>query len=96
MQYELEGAVTDIPYGFRIANSKLPAIETRVKNLEAKLKVLQPTPYMESAFKSSSWKNVEAKGQAFSVSAKGQQLRKELEDLANSLQTHVKVTDVPK
>jgi len=50
---------------------------------------------MESAFRSSSWKNVEAKGQAFEASAKGYQLKKELEDLANSLQTHVKVTDVP-
>jgi hypothetical protein len=51
---------------------------------------------MESAFRSSSWKNVEAKGQAFEASAKGYQLKKELEELANSLQTHVKVTDVPK
>ena len=44
LQYELEGAVSEIPNGVRVANSKLPAIETRVKNLEAKLKVLQPTP----------------------------------------------------
>ena len=50
---------------------------------------------MESAFKSSSWKNIEAKAKAFEVSPKGRALKKELEELANSIQTHVKVTDVP-
>jgi len=37
---------------------------------------------MEAAFKSPSWKNVEAKGYAFANSAKGQQLKKELDELA--------------
>ena len=50
---------------------------------------------MESAFRSSSWKNVEAKGQAFEASVKGYQLKKKLEELANSLQIHVKETDFP-
>jgi len=51
---------------------------------------------MEAAFKSASWKNVEAKGQAFAASAKGKSLKKELDELMQSIQTHVKVTDVPK
>ena len=69
---ELKGAASEIPNGVRIANAKLPAIEAKAKDLEARLKQLKPTPEMEAAFKSASWKNVEAKGQAFAASAKGQ------------------------
>ena len=69
---ELKGAASEIPNGVRIANAKLPAIEARAKDLEARLKQLKPTPEMEAAFKSASWKNVEAKSQAFAASAKGQ------------------------
>jgi len=93
---ELKGAATEIPNGVRIANAKLPAIEKRAKDLEARLKQLKPTPEMEAAFKSASWKNVEAKGEAFAASAKGQQLKKEIDELVASLESHVKVTDVPK
>jgi hypothetical protein len=50
---------------------------------------------MKAAFESSSWRNVEAKGQAFANSVKGKQLKKELDDLLQSIQTHVQVTDVP-
>ena len=93
---ELKGAATEIPNGVRIANAKLPAIEKRAKDLEARLKQLKPTPEMEAAFKSASWKNVEAKGEAFAASAKGQQLKKEIDELVASLESHVKVSDVPK
>ena len=96
VEAELKGATTEIPNGVRIANAKLPAIEKRAQDLEARLKQLKPTPEMEAAFKSASWKNVEAKGNAFAASAKGQQLKKEIDEVIAALQTHVKVTDVPK
>ena len=51
---------------------------------------------MEDAFRSSSWKNLETKGKAFAESDKGRGLARELDELAASVQTHVKITDVPK
>jgi hypothetical protein len=51
---------------------------------------------MEDAFRSSSRKNLETKGKAFAESDKGRGLARELDKLAASVQTHVKITDVPK
>ena len=72
MENEVKYATSEIRNGVRVDNSRLPAIEARANDLERRVKALKPSAEMEAAFKSSSWRNVEAKGEAFANSAKGQ------------------------